>query len=129
MSPFSSLYIILGSALLALYSTTLVVDAWTSSSTSSSFGGRSLVTSSSSTSSKSIIVVQNGSTMSMKKGKSNVPPAMRGQYKRQAEMNEQQKAMMDASRPGEDGFPVFNLFVRTKAKKVCMFVVKKDIHI
>ena len=67
--------------------------------------------------------------MSMKKGKSNVPPAMRGQYKRQAEMNEQQKAMMDASRPGEDGFPVFNLFVRTKAKKVCVFVVKKDIHI
>jgi len=56
--------------------------------------------------------------MSMKKGKANVPPQMRGQYKRQAEMNEQQKAMMDASRPGEDGFPVFNLFVRTKAKKI-----------
>jgi len=56
--------------------------------------------------------------MSMKKGKANVPPQMRGQYKRQAEMNEQQQAMMAASRPGEDGFPVFNLFVRTKTKKI-----------
>jgi hypothetical protein len=77
---------------------------------------------SSTTSSKSIIVVQNGSTMSMKKGKANVPPQMRGQYKRQAEMNEQQQAMMAASRPGEDGFPVFNLFVRTKTKKVNVVV-------
>jgi hypothetical protein len=68
--------------------------------------------------------------MSMKKGKANVPPQMRGQYKRQAEMNEQQKAMMDASRPGEDGFPVFNLFVRTKTQKVCSLLKKyKDIII
>jgi hypothetical protein len=66
--------------------------------------------------------------MSMKKGKANVPPQMRGQYKRQAEMNEQQKAMMDASRPGEDGFPVFNLFVRTKAKKVCSLFKKMYKH-
>jgi len=56
--------------------------------------------------------------MEMKKGKANVPPQMRGQYKRQKAMNEQQQEMMAASRPGADGFPVFNLFVRTKTQKI-----------
>ena len=54
----------------------------------------------------------------MKKGKANVPPQMRGNYKRQKEMNEMQQQMMNASKPGSDGLPVFNLFVRTKKQKV-----------
>jgi len=56
--------------------------------------------------------------MEMKKGKSNVPPAMRGQYERQKEMSQMQQQMMAASKPGSDGFPVFNLFVRTKTQKI-----------
>ncbi len=56
--------------------------------------------------------------MEMKKGKANVPPQMRGQYERQKEMNQMQQQMMAASKPGADGFPVFNLFVRTKSQKV-----------
>merc|ERR1711933_226415 len=38
--------------------------------------------------------------------------------KRQREMNEMQQQMMAASKPGADGFPVFNLFVRTKTQKI-----------
>uniref|UniRef100_A0A7S2S5A2 Uncharacterized protein n=1 Tax=Eucampia antarctica TaxID=49252 RepID=A0A7S2S5A2_9STRA len=52
--------------------------------------------------------------LEMKKGKANVPPQMRSQYKRQQEISSMQKSMMDAQKPGADGFPVFNLFVRTK---------------
>lgn len=52
--------------------------------------------------------------LEMKKGKANVPPQMRSQYKRQQEMSSMQKQMMEAQKPGEDGFPVFNLYVRTK---------------
>lgn len=114
---FASLYVVLGSTILALYSAPSVVNAWASTSASSSFGGRSLIASTSA-SSRSVVVVQNGSTMEMKKGKANVPPQMRGQYNRQKEMNAQQKQMVAATKPGEDGFPVFNLFVRTKTQKI-----------
>lgn len=51
--------------------------------------------------------------MEMKKGKANVPPAMRGQYQRQQEMQSMREDMEAASKPGKDGLPVFNLFVRT----------------
>eukprot|EP00547_Thalassionema_nitzschioides_P000630 CAMPEP_0194212630 /NCGR_PEP_ID=MMETSP0156-20130528/12673_1 /TAXON_ID=33649 /ORGANISM="Thalassionema nitzschioides, Strain L26-B" /LENGTH=160 /DNA_ID=CAMNT_0038940501 /DNA_START=125 /DNA_END=607 /DNA_ORIENTATION=+ len=51
--------------------------------------------------------------MVMKKGKPNVPSQMRGQYKRQQEMQQQKEAMIEAQTPGADGLPVFNLFVRT----------------
>jgi hypothetical protein len=62
--------------------------------------------------------------MEMKKGKANLPPQMRGQYKKQQEMASQRKAMIDASSPGGDGLPVFNLFVRTKRQNVSLrFVV------
>jgi len=54
------------------------------------------------------------STLDMKKGKDNVPPAMRAQYKKSKEMKEMAGQMADAQRPGADGLPVFNLFVRTK---------------
>ena len=109
----SALFLILAAAI-ALCS----VDAWTTTSSASSFGGRSLATSTSS----QVVVVQNGSSMEMKKGKANVPPQMRGQYERQREMSQMQQQMKDASQPGADGFPVFNLFVRTKSQKVCLFL-------
>lgn len=105
--------------LVALFSTTFTVHAWTASSAASSFGGKSLVPGANIKShSSSIVVLQNGSTTVMKKGKANVQPEMRGQYKRQKEMAEMQSQMMAASKPGEDGLPVFNLFVRTKTQKI-----------
>jgi len=54
----------------------------------------------------------------MKKGKPNVPTNMRGQFKKQQETAAQQRQMVDAQKPGADGFPVFNLFVRTKRQNV-----------
>jgi hypothetical protein len=54
----------------------------------------------------------------MKKGKANVPPQMRSQYNRQKEMMAQRDAMIAASKPGPDGLPVFNLFVRSARANV-----------
>ncbi len=73
---------------------------------SSSFGGRM------------VVGVQNGSRLDMKKGKANVPPQMRGQYKKQQEMAEMRRQIVGASQPGDDGLPVFNLYVRTKRQNV-----------
>jgi hypothetical protein len=56
--------------------------------------------------------------LSMKKGKANVPPQMRGQYEKQKEMMAQREQMIAMTKPGPDGFPVFNLFVRTKRANV-----------
>ena len=83
------------------------VAAWTTGSAVSSFGGSVLISS-----------ATNGATLEMKKGKANVPPQMRGQYKRQQEMAQMREQMIAASKPGEDGLPVFNLFVRTKVANV-----------
>jgi hypothetical protein len=69
----------------------------------SGFGGKVLISG-----------VTNGVNMEMKKGKANVPPQMRSQYKRQQEMQAQREQMIASSQPGEDNLPVFNLFVRTK---------------
>ena len=77
------------------------------SSMTSAFGGRVLVTG-----------TTNGASMEMKKGKANVPPQMRGQYKKQQEMAQMRQQMIAASQPGADGLPVFNLFVRTKKANV-----------
>lgn len=57
-------------------------------------------------------------TLEMKKGKANVPPAMRQQYKRSQEMEGYRQEMMDNQKFGPDGFPVFNLFVRTPLKNM-----------
>jgi hypothetical protein len=57
--------------------------------------------------------VHSGSVWEMKKGKANVPPQMRSQYKRQQEMEAMRQEMIAATKPGSDGLPVFNLFVRT----------------
>jgi hypothetical protein len=60
--------------------------------------------------------------LQMKKGKPNVPPQMRGNYKRQKEMSQMREQMVAASQPGQDGLPVFNLFVRTKKANVSHFL-------
>jgi hypothetical protein len=54
----------------------------------------------------------------MKKGKPNLPPHMRGQFNKQKELATMREQMLAASRPGKDGLPVFNLFVRTKRANV-----------
>jgi hypothetical protein len=54
-------------------------------------------------------------TLEMKKG-NNLPPQMRGNFKQKKEMAEAREAMLAAQDPS-DGFPVFNLFVRSKAKQ------------
>ena len=54
----------------------------------------------------------------MKKGKANVPPQMRQQYKRAQEMENYRQQMMESQTMGADGLPVFNLFVRTPLKNV-----------
>ena len=94
----------------------LLVDAAAAFSASgsmvSSFGGSVLITGSASPS------VNHGATIEMRKGKDNVPPAMRAQYKKQKEMAGMREQMMDSQKPGADGFPVFNLFVRTPRANV-----------
>jgi len=56
--------------------------------------------------------------ITMKKGKANVPPNMRSQFKRQQELGKMRDEMVAAQNPGADGLPVFNLFVRTKRANV-----------
>jgi hypothetical protein len=90
------------------------VDSWSAASTSS-FGGQVLSS-----------AVQNGARMEMKKGKANVPPQMRGQYKKQQEMAKMQREMAAATKPGPDGLPVFNLFVRTKRQNVSSSLDEKS---
>ena len=65
----------------------------------------------------------NGSTIEMKKGKANVSPQMRQQYKRAQEMEGYRQQMIDSQTAGADGFPVFNLFVRTPLKNVSFILL------
>jgi hypothetical protein len=58
----------------------------------------------------------------MKKGKSKVPQQMRATYEKQKDMASQRAQMDAASKPGEDGYPIFNLFVRTKNKNVSLCI-------
>ncbi|KAL7529063.1 hypothetical protein ACHAXR_002777 [Thalassiosira sp. AJA248-18] len=57
-------------------------------------------------------------TLEMKKGKANVSPQMRQQYKRAQEMESYRQQMQDSQMMGPDGLPVFNLFVRTPLKNM-----------
>ena len=82
-----------------------------SGSISSSFGGSVLVTG-------KVSSDNHGPIIEMKKGKDNVPASMRAQYKRQKEMSKMREEMMAAQKPGADGLPVFNLYVRTKRANV-----------
>eukprot|EP00567_Pseudictyota_dubia_P007850 CAMPEP_0197453390 /NCGR_PEP_ID=MMETSP1175-20131217/34795_1 /TAXON_ID=1003142 /ORGANISM="Triceratium dubium, Strain CCMP147" /LENGTH=212 /DNA_ID=CAMNT_0042986667 /DNA_START=105 /DNA_END=743 /DNA_ORIENTATION=+ len=96
--------ILLASVLLAS------TDAYTAApQAASSFGGRTLPS--------PTFAPQQRTTrgdICMKKGKANVPPQMRGQYKKAQEMQNMRQQMMEAQNPGADGLPVFNLYVRTK---------------
>ncbi|CAB9522544.1 expressed unknown protein [Seminavis robusta] len=83
--------------------------AWTTGSSVSSFGGSVLMTPTTTTNS-----CPAGNFLEMKKGKPNVPVNLRGNYRRQQEMSQMRDQMVSASKPGADGMPVFNLFVRTK---------------
>jgi len=83
-------------------------NAYTAPQIASTFGGRSLV------GAPSNIVERSRGDMCMKKGKPNIPPQMRGQYKRAQEMQNMREQMMEAQDPSTDGLPVFNLYVRTK---------------
>ena len=97
--------------------------AWTTSSpltgsSVSAFGGSVLMTTSLPTSTPHNLV--------MKKGKPNVPPNMRGNYRRQKEMSEMRDQMIASQTPGQDGMPIFNLFVRTKKANVSRCCDSRD---
>lgn len=64
------------------------------------------------------VPTSSSTSLTMKKGKSNVPMQMRGQYKKAQEMSQMRKEMIAASQAGDDGLPVFNLYVRTKRGNV-----------
>jgi hypothetical protein len=98
--------------LFLLFSLLSAAAAWTTSSRVSGFAGKVLVTGKAS---------ESTCTLTMKKGKPNVPPQMRGQYKKQQEMMAMREQMIAASQPGADGLPVFNLFVRTKRANVSLY--------
>lgn len=109
---YSSIAILFITALVAGKSSAFSVVG--SGSMSSSFGGSVLITGKAPVSSSK----SGASTLEMKKGKENVPPAMRSQYRRQKEMSKMREQMIEAQKPGPDGLPVFNLFVRTKRANV-----------
>lgn len=103
-------------SILYLILSLVYVDAF--SSMTSAFGGRVLLLS---TSCQTENPRTHGSHLEMKKGKSNVPAHMRGQYKRMEELSKMREQMMEAQRPGSDGLPVFNLYVRTPRANVSYF--------
>jgi hypothetical protein len=84
----------------------------------SGFGGNVLLSRYGSESTGTVSYAGASTGMDMKKGKSKVPQQMRATYEKQKEMAGMRAQMDAASKPGEDGYPIFNLFVRTKAKNV-----------
>jgi hypothetical protein len=70
------------------------------------------------TSATTASTTSSSATIEMKKGKPNVSPNMRSQYARAQEMESYRQSMMDSQRMGADGFPVFNLYVRTSLKNM-----------
>jgi hypothetical protein len=91
--------------------------AWMTGSSVSSFGGSVLITGHNTMERERPMNIRS-SDLTMKKGKANVPPQMRSQYAKQQEMMAMREQMIAATKPGSDGFPVFNLFVRTKRANV-----------
>ncbi|GMI08178.1 hypothetical protein TrLO_g5014 [Triparma laevis f. longispina] len=82
-------------------------------SASSSFGrGSTSAEAASATSQRPFVGFERG-MVEMKKGKPNVPPMMRSQYKQQQQMNSMKEQMMAANEVGADGIPVFNMFVKS----------------
>jgi hypothetical protein len=105
IDPSSTMFKLLSTLALVLATTT---HAWVGTSTSA-FGGSVLTNTGG---------IQNAHSMEMKKSKPNLPPQMRGQYKQQKEMALMRKEMDAATKVGNDGLPVFNLYVRTKTANV-----------
>ena len=103
--------------------------AWTMTGSSvSSFGGSVLMTTSAPTCPSHYNTNAAAAAFwEMKKGKPNVPPNMRGNYRRQKEMSEMRDQMVASQTPAKDGFPIFNLFVGTKKANVrlilCLYIV------
>ena len=87
---------------------------------SSAFGGSALL---SAPSANSASAAPRKGDMSMKKGKPNVPVNMRSNYRKQQQMAGMRDQMIAASTAGEDGLPVFNLFVRTKKANVSLIAI------
>jgi hypothetical protein len=109
------------SLLVSLATISVCSHAWTMTGSSvSSFGGSVLLTPPPAAAS----TCPSSRSLEMKKGKPNVPPGMRGNYRRQKEMSQMRDQMVSASRPGKDGLPVFNLFVRTKKANVRIWKVQ-----
>jgi Family of unknown function (DUF6523) len=108
---------LLMTVLFSLFAASAAAAAWTTGSAVSSFGGNVLMLGSSSSSSASS-ATSSCSYLDMKKGKPNLPPAMRGDYKNRQKMAEMRKQMEAAQTPGTDGLPIFQLFVRTKRANV-----------
>lgn len=105
-----SLLVMVKYTLLLLAVLAISSHAFTVSSSVSGFAGKVLVSG-----------VSNSHSLEMKKGKANVPPQMRSQYARQRELMQQRDQMIAASKPGADGLPVFNLFVRTSRANVSLW--------
>jgi len=53
-----------------------------------------------------------------KKGKSVVPPRLRHDYSHEHSTREVRNEKIEPQKPGDDGLPVFNLFVRVKRRQV-----------
>jgi hypothetical protein len=94
--------------------------AWTTGSIVSSFGGTVLITGRPDDAVAPHHHYEQARTtttnfITMKKGKPNIPVQMRTQYKQQQELAAMREQMTAANKPGVDGLPIFNLFVRTKS--------------
>ncbi|KAL3804178.1 hypothetical protein HJC23_013697 [Cyclotella cryptica] len=105
------------SLLLAVLATTSCVQAYTTllPQRSSYFVGRSVQDTSSPAHRPNH---GTSATLTMKKGKANLPPQMRSQYARAQEMESYRKQMIESQTVGKDGLPVFNLYVRTGLKNI-----------
>jgi hypothetical protein len=112
--------VIAGSLLLALLAaSTTRCEAWVASQgIGSKFAGAVLqerVPSSITTNNQKCV-------LEMKKGQK-VPLSMRSEYKKNQQNKAMQAQMQEAQKAGEDGFPVFNLFVRSRLANVSLTIL------
>jgi hypothetical protein len=110
--------VVAGSILLVLLAaTTTRCEAWVASQgIGSKFAGAVLQERVPSSTSSSSSCNQKCVLEMKKKGK--VPMPMRSEYKKQQQAKTMQAQMQDAQNVGEDGFPIFNLFVRSRLANV-----------
>lgn len=110
--------VVAGSILLVLLAaTTTRCEAWVASQgIGSKFAGAVLQERVPSSTSSSSSCNQKCVLEMKKKGK--VPMPMRSEYKKQQQAKTMQAQMQDAQNVGEDGFPIFNLFVRSRLANI-----------